>query len=375
MVFHVEWVRDNKTLADYCLQWQQLPFITLDTEFLRETTFYPIAGLIQLSDGEIPYLIDPLSITDWSPLADLLKNKQVVKVLHACSEDLELLFQVTGAIVEPVFDTQLAAAFLGMGITLGYSPLISLLLNKEISKEEKRSDWLQRPLNYEQEQYAAADVMYLITLYHTLLDKLSSQKQIWLYEDTKELAESYALTPDFETLYQDSRQGWRLSRQQLAVLKALYAWREEQARMQNIARGRLLKDNSLFMMAKYLPSTLTALAKTPEVHPRVLRKEGDVILEVIQKAINMPADSWPERLNKPLSINSGRFAKELKKQVYQQAEELSICPELLWRKKIIEKILKIVGTDYSYQLPDSLRGWRKEILSDSLVATSALVKA
>ncbi|UYZ84059.1 ribonuclease D [Entomomonas sp. E2T0] len=367
MLFNVVWIRDNKTLIEYCSQWQQLPFITLDTEFLRETTFYPIAGLIQLSDGKTPYLIDPLTISDWSAFSQLLQSKQVIKVLHACSEDLELLFQLTGVITEPVFDTQVAAAFLGMGITLGYSPLVNQLLNKEISKEEKRSDWLQRPLSSEQEQYAAADVMYLIELYHYFVSHLSAEKQHWLYEDTKELAESYAKVPDFQTLYKESRQAWRLSRQQLAVLKALYAWREEQARAQNIARGRLLKDNSLLMMAKYQPSNLVALAKIPEVHPRTLRKEGNALLGVIQQAAKISQENWPQRVDRPLSVNSGKLAKELKKIVQQKATELNICPELLWRKRIIEKILYSVQANKDYQLPDSLKGWRKEILSDILL--------
>ncbi|QQP87197.1 ribonuclease D [Entomomonas asaccharolytica] len=367
VLFNVVWIRDNKTLVEYCSQWQQLPFITLDTEFLRETTFYPIAGLIQLSDGKIPYLIDPLAISDWSAFAQLLENKQVIKVLHACSEDLELLFQLTGVITEPVFDTQVAAAFLGMGITLGYSPLVNQLLNKEISKQEKRSDWLQRPLSAEQEQYAAADVMYLIELYHYFISQLSAEKLQWLYEDTKELAESYAKVPDFQTLYKESRQAWRLSRQQLAVLKALYAWREEQARTQNIARGRLLKDNSLLMMAKYQPNNLVALAKTPELHPRTLRKEGDALLAVIEKAAKIDQQDWPQRIDRPLSVNSGKLAKELKKLVQHKATELDICPELLWRKRIIEKILYSVQASKDYQLPDSLKGWRKEILSDILI--------
>lgn len=369
MLFDVEWIRDNETLRDYCQQWQQLPFITLDTEFLRETTFYPIAGLIQLSDGKVPYLIDPLTITDWLPLATLLQSKQVVKVLHACSEDLELLYQLTGVITEPVFDTQIAAAFLNMGITLGYSSLIQQLLHKEVSKEEKRSDWLRRPLSHEQEQYAAADVMYLIELYHYFDAHLSRQKQDWLFEDTLSLAKHYAEQPDYQNLYKSSRQAWRLSRQQLAVLRALYIWREEEAVARNLARGRLLKDNSLFMMAKYMPTTFASLAKTPELHPSVLRKESEKLLSVIDKAAKSPPETWPEKLQKPVSMNSGQFAKQLKQKVFEQADALVICPELLWRKKIIEPLIASDAGRHCEQLSDSLQGWRKHILSNILVQT------
>lgn len=361
------WIRDDKTLLEYCNQWQQLPFITLDTEFLRETTFYPIAGLIQLSDGITPYLIDPLAISDWSTFARLLQNKQTVKVLHACSEDLELLYQLTGVIATPVFDTQLAAAFLGMGLSLGYSPLIKELLHKEISKDEKRSDWLQRPLSAEQEQYAAADVMYLIELYQYFASQLSQQKLAWLYEDTQQLAESYAKLPDYQTLYKNSRQAWRLSSQQLAILKALYAWREEQARTHNIARGRLLKDGSLLMIAQYQPKHLAALAKIPDIHPRTLRKEGETILAVVEQALESPPETWPARLARPLSVNSGKFAKELRTLIFQKATELTICPELLWKKRIIEQLLVSGQATQHYQLPVNVKGWRKEILSDILL--------
>lgn len=363
------WIRDNETLCDYCHQWQQLPFITLDTEFFREVTFYPVAGLIQLSDGKVPYLIDPLTISDWRPLAQLLTNQRVVKILHACSEDLELLYQLTSVIIRPVFDTQLAAAFLNMGITLGYSPLVQQLLNKEVSKEEKRSDWLKRPLTTEQEQYAAADVMYLIELYEFFLEHLSQEKQTWLFEDTTSLAEHYAEPVDVENLYKGSRQAWRLSSQQLTVLRELYRWREHEAMTKNIARGRLLKDNSLFMIAKYMPISLVSLAKIPEIHPSVLRKEGEKLLSIIKQSMASNPDTWPQKIEKPVSINSGKFAKLLKVKVYEEAQRLFICPELLWRKKIIEPLLDAGTTFQSEQLPESLQGWRKHILSNILLQT------
>ncbi len=366
MSFEVVWIKDNNTLATYCEQWQQLAIITLDTEFLRETSFFPIAGLIQLYDGKQPYLIDPLTIDDWSALANLLANPRVVKVLHACSEDLELLYQLTLVVIAPVFDTQLASAFLGMGITLGYSTLTNQLLNIDISKQEKRSDWLKRPLSNEQEQYAAADVVYLAGLYECLLKRLPDYKLNWLYQDTLELAKHVASIPDPQTLYQESRQSWRLTSQQLAVLKALYAWREEQARSHNIARGRLLKDASIIAMAKYQPQTLEALSKTPHLHPRIVRLEGEVLLNLIKNAMKLPKEAWPAKLPKPLPKGCGKLAKELKAITYHKASELAICPELLWRRRAIEGLLRS-GLAGHYELPDSLQGWRRPILAETLL--------
>lgn len=366
MSFEIIWVKDNITLASYCKQWQQLPVITLDTEFLRETTFFPIAGLIQLYDGKQPYLIDPLTIDDWSAMANLLANPRVVKVLHACTEDLELLYQLTHVVIRPVFDTQLAAAFLGMGITLGYSALVNRLLNIDLSKEEKRSNWLKRPLSNDQEQYAAADVVYLVDLYEYLLRQLTEPKLSWLYQDTLALAEHMATTPNPQLLYRDSRQAWCLSSQQLAVLQALFAWREEQARSHNIARGRLLKEASIVAMAKFQPQTLEALSRIPHMHPKIVRTDGEILLTLIKKALQTPKEAWPARMVKPLPKGCGSLAKELKGLTYQKAKELAICPELLWRKRAIEALLQS-GLKGAYQLPDSLQGWRRPILAETLL--------
>jgi hypothetical protein len=153
----IHWIRDNDSLGQHCAEWQHLPFVALDTEFMRVDTFYPIAGLIQIGDGERAYLIDPLTIDNWQPLAALLENPAVVKVLHACSEDLEVLLRLTGSLPAPLFDTQLAAAYLNLGFSMGYSRLVKEVLDLDLPKGETRSDWLQRPLSETQISYAAED--------------------------------------------------------------------------------------------------------------------------------------------------------------------------------------------------------------------------
>lgn len=362
MTTQVVWIQDDKSLSDYCKQWLSLSFITLDTEFLRETTFYPIAGLIQLSDGQTPFLIDPLAISDWSAFAELMHSHQVVKVLHACNEDIELLYQLTGVISQRIFDTQLAAAFLNMGITLGYSSLVEQLLHININKQEKRSDWLKRPLSQEQEQYAAADVVYLVDLYHYFMKHLSAEKLAWLFEETADIVKRYAHLPDPETLYMEARQSWRLSRLELAVLKALYRWREHEARTHNIARSRLAKDSTLLALAKSQPRTLNALTKTPELHPQTIRRYGQVILTTIAQALEQPNHLWPSLLPKPLPPNHGKLSKSLKKLTQHIAMQYTICPELLWRRRIIEELLQSGYQTGHYSLPDSLYGWRLTLL-------------
>ncbi len=162
-----------------CQAWRQQPFVALDTEFMRVDTFYPIAGLLQASTGEGAWLIDPLCIDDWTPLAALLDDRGVTKVLHACSEDLEVLLRLTGSLPAPLFDTQLAAAYLNLGFSMGYSRLVQAVLGLELPKGETRSDWLQRPLSETQVSYAAEDVQHLAEVYQAQLPRLSAQKTAW----------------------------------------------------------------------------------------------------------------------------------------------------------------------------------------------------
>ena len=175
------------SLAQHCAAWQQLPFVALDTEFMRVDTFYPIAGLLQVGDGERAYLIDPLLIRDWQPFAALLENPALLKVLHACSEDLEVLLRLTGSLPAPLFDTQLAAAYLNLGFSMGYSRLVQAVLGIELPKGETRSDWLQRPLSETQVSYAAEDAVHLAEVYRQLAPQLSAEKTAAVLEDGAEL--------------------------------------------------------------------------------------------------------------------------------------------------------------------------------------------
>src|SRR5690606_36097974 len=138
----IQWILDDASLARHCAEWRRLPFVALDTEFMRVDTFYPIAGLLQVGDGQRAYLIDPLEVKDWAPFAELLEDRAVTKVLHSCSEDLEVFLRLTGALPAPLFDTQLAAGYLNIGFSMGYSRLVQEVLGIELPKGETRSDWL-----------------------------------------------------------------------------------------------------------------------------------------------------------------------------------------------------------------------------------------
>ncbi|HEY0892485.1 MAG TPA: ribonuclease D, partial [Cellvibrio sp.] len=159
------WIDQDDQLTELCAVWRKQAAIAVDTEFMRSDTFYPIAGLLQIGDGKGCYLIDPLAIKNLAPLRELMLDTAVTKVLHSCSEDLEVFQRWLGVVPAPLFDTQIAAAFAGLGFSLGYSGLVKNLLTIEIPKDETRSDWLQRPLSVAQLNYAALDVAHMLVVY------------------------------------------------------------------------------------------------------------------------------------------------------------------------------------------------------------------
>ncbi|MBX8519303.1 ribonuclease D [Pseudomonas cichorii] len=371
MAIDIHWIRDDDSLARQCAQWQSLPFVALDTEFMRVDTFYPIAALLQIGDGSSAWLIDPLLISDWTPLSALLENPDVIKVVHACSEDLEVLLRLTGSLPVPLFDTQLAAAYLNIGFSMGYSRLVQEVLNIDLPKGETRSDWLQRPLSETQISYAAEDAVHLAELFGLLRPRLSDEKYLWVLEDGAELVANLRREVDPYETYRDAKLAWKLSRAQLAVLRELCAWREIQARSRNLPRNRIVREHSLWPLAKTQPDNLSALARIEDMHPRTVRQDGEYLLDLIKKSGNLPPDQWPPALPEPLPIEASGILKGLRAIGQQYAEQLNIAPEVVLRKKTLEALLKSGYPDGPYTLPDSLRGWRRELMGQALLDSLA----
>lgn len=371
MAIDIHWIRDDDSLARQCAQWQSLPFVALDTEFMRVDTFYPIAALLQIGDGSSAWLIDPLLISDWTPLSALLENTDVIKVVHACSEDLEVLLRLTGSLPAPLFDTQLAAAYLNIGFSMGYSRLVQEVLNIDLPKGETRSDWLQRPLSETQISYAAEDAVHLAELFGLLRPRLSDEKYLWVLEDGAELVANLRRETDPYEIYRDAKLAWKLSRAQLAVLRELCAWREIQARSRNLPRNRIVREHSLWPLARTQPDNLSALARIEDMHPRTVRQDGEFLLELIRKSASLPPDQWPPALPEPLPIEASGILKGLRAIGQQYAEQLDIAPEVVLRKKTLEALLKSGYPDGPYTLPDSLRGWRRELMGQALLDSLA----
>lgn len=355
-------VAGDAQLAELAARWCEAPLLALDTEFVRETTFFPIAGLLQLGDTEQQYLIDPLAIGDWTPLRDVFATA-TPKVLHACGEDLELFQQVLGTAPQPLFDTQVGAALAGFGFSLSYQALVQTCLGVEVEKEQTRSDWLRRPLSAAQCHYAALDVAYLPAVFAQLAERLTSLGRFdwWREDGARTLASSRTQTAP-EQYYLKLGAAWKLQGPQLAALREVCAWREREARARNVPRGRIVKDPQCIEIARLLPRTTAELAAVPELHPQQVRHEGAALLELVQQARALPSAGHPPAVEAPLPREQADRLKRLRELVTERARELDLAPEVLARKRDCELLLR-TGT-----LPDTLRGWREAEIGAPLLA-------
>lgn len=363
------WIAQDQELAELCARWRQQAAIAIDTEFMRSETFYPIAGLIQVGDGRGCYLIDPLAITDFSPLRELLLDPAVTKVLHSCSEDLEVFQRLLDLVPSPLFDTQIAAAFAGYGFSLGYAGLVKAVLNIDVPKEETRSDWLQRPLSVAQLKYAALDVAHMLVVYGKLLQQLKATGRLqWVKEDCADLVTNARQPDDFTQAYRKVGFAWKLRSQELATLQQLCIWRETEARERNVPRNRLVKEPVLWEIARRQPSDLEQLQRIRDLPPRTLRDYGEQLLAIVAASGASDPASWPERLPPPLAIREAAQLKRLKKHVRDLAEKLDMPVEIFVRKKEYEELLRSGLHGEEFVLPSRLQGWRFEVVGQALLA-------
>lgn len=344
---------------------ERAEFIALDTEFMRESTFYPKLCLVQLASLDYCALVDPLALENLEPLWAFLSTRSRLKVLHAARQDLEVLaVRAPHAIpLAPLFDTQVAAALLGQSAQIGYGALVSLRLGVSLAKGHTRTDWSRRPLSPDQLEYAADDVRYLAQLYLDLRSALEHEGRLrWLEQETAELERT-------DTFQIDPQQAWRrlrgldrLKPEQRATAKLLARWREELAMKHDKPRGWILSDEALRGISERMPQDLKALEQIRNLPEGVVRRRGTDLLEIVVRGeqtkaseADAPRPSRPEPAQLALVTKLMNFVRA-------HAHALQVCPELLATRRDIEQLV------FSGRTEHLLEGWRREAVGERLLA-------
>ena len=338
---NIQYINTPEQLPTLCELIGREPWIAMDTEFLREKTYYPKFCLLQIAAPGWVACVDPLAIDDLGPLFDAIYNPNIVKVLHSCRQDLEIFFQITGKIPQPVFDTQIAAPLLGFQENPGYAMLVSSFLNINLSKAHTRTDWTVRPLSDDQIQYAADDVIYLCKIYTLMCEQLDKLGRLhWLDSDFAQLdnPELYQLSP--ENAWFKIRGKNKLTGKQLSIMQSLTEWRERTAQAENKPRNWLFPDDMLLELAKLQPVTIAELAKIRGINERSVNRYGKVVCELIATARQQSPKPLQEK-DRPSKKTQQHEAilDVLSALVRIRAEENSLNPVILATRKDLEQLV------------------------------------
>ncbi|MGM0783193.1 MAG: ribonuclease D [Pseudomonadota bacterium] len=360
----IRWIDTPEALDAACADVADASTLALDTEFFREKTFHPVPALIQFSAGGLAYLVDPLAVECTRAFRDLLAEGPL-KLLHASSEDLEVLAHWAGVSVAPLVDTQVAQALLGDDPAMGYQRLVEHWTGMNLPKDETRSDWLVRPLSESQRLYAALDVTFLLQVWERQRAELERLGRFaWLLEDCRELV-AQALRSDAADgqWYRRHRQLWRLPPRGIEAYRLLTTWREGEARRRNLPRGWLVNDRVLYGVAERLPENRHQLAEVDDIKPSLIKRDGDTLLALVKEARQRASEALPPGLPSPMTPAFKQRLKALKRVVNAEAERLGLAPEVLLRRRDLEALVVADMAGQALPLPT---GWRGERLTADL---------
>ncbi|MEM8771059.1 MAG: ribonuclease D [Pseudomonadota bacterium] len=355
-------ITKTKELEDFSRELRAQPFVAVDTEFMREKTFWPILCLIQAAAEGTEAIIDPLADgLDLSSFYDVLTDASVVKVFHAARQDVEIFYRRLEAVPAPLFDTQIAAMACGFGDQIGYEPLMRTLLKAKIDKGSRFTDWSRRPLTEAQLSYAMSDVTHLREAYPLLLAQLKSQNRAhWVEEEMKALLNA-------DLYYVQPSEAWRRLRlkgvrpKELGVLMKLAEWREREAQTRDVPRSRILKDEAIFELSRLQPGSAKDLARArsiPKGYERSSAAAG--ILSTIEEGLKAPKSSLPEVEKQAGPKAPGDIVDLLKVLLKTQCEKFDVAPKLIASASDLEEIALNDDADVA-----AMTGWRREVFGDA----------
>ncbi|HAF4863034.1 TPA: ribonuclease D [Salmonella enterica] len=361
-------IETDDALASLCEAVRACPAIALDTEFVRTRTYYPQLGLIQLFDGANVALIDPLGISDWSPLKAVLCDTGITKFLHAGSEDLEVFLNAFGELPEPLIDTQILAAFCGRPLSWGFAAMVEEYTGVALDKSESRTDWLARPLSERQCEYAAADVWYLLPIAKKLM--IETEAAGWLpaaLDECRLMQQRRQEIQAPEEAWRDITNAWQLRTRQLACLQLLADWRLRKARERDMAVNFVVREENLWAVARYMPGSLGELDSLG-LSGSEIRFHGKTLISLVAKAQALAEEALPEPLLNLMDMPGYRKAfKAIKALVAEVSASHHVSGELLASRRQINQLL-----NWHWKLkpqngqPELISGWRAELMAEKL---------
>ncbi|MBL4639551.1 MAG: ribonuclease D [Kordiimonadaceae bacterium] len=345
-------------LASLCERLKDAEFITVDTEFLRDNTYYPKLCLVQVADDNEAHCIDPLAEgIDLQPLWDLFDNEKILKVMHACRQDMEIFYLLMGHLPKPIFDTQIAAMVCGFGDSVGYETLVTKITKAQLDKSARYTDWSKRPLSDTQLQYAVGGVTHLRKVYRRLAKELEATgRTSWVEEETAPLLEPslYYIVPT---------EAWKRLKVRtnkprfLGVLRYLATWRELQAQERDMPRNRIAKDDVLFEIAAHPPKDIEGLDKLRGVPKGFSRsRAGKALYDILQEAISVPDDELPTIERSKPRPPTPPMADLLKVMLKQKALDAKVAARMVASAQELETWAAVPTTDIR-----AMHGWRYEI--------------
>lgn len=357
------YVDTSAALLELCTNLQNADVIALDTEFIRDKSYYARLCLLQIATDDLVACIDPLALENIDCLIEILYDPGKLKLLHAARQDLEIFFDQFGKIPTPLFDTQIAAALLGFSDQAGYASVVEQLLGVQIDKTSTRTDWAQRPLSPSQLAYAADDVRYLLQLYPLIIQKLTAlDRQGWLDEDFNDLADPGLYEKDPASAWRRVSGHSKLKSRQLAMLQQLAAWRENQAHQRNKPRKWILPDDVLLSLARQTPTTLEQLSRIRGIPTVTVKQSGDSLISTINAALVLPKEQWP---TPPKTVRPTPeqecLTDTLMAYLRLLGQQNSISPATLGTRREIEKLVR---GDRDIPI---LHGWRAHIAGEPLL--------
>ena len=362
------WIGRDDQLGAVANALERAPWIGIDTEFMREKTFFPKLCLLQISAPGYIWFIDTLSIADLGPLAGALMGAESPKILHAARQDLEAIYLVMRQIVRPVFDTQIGAACIGMKAQLGYADLAKSLLDVSIGKSQTRTDWSRRPLSAAQLSYAADDVLHLHDIAQRLQERLGELGRThWVEEDCAQLSNAQLYDPAPERAWMRLKGISQLPPRSGGIARALAAWRERLAREKDLPRSWILSDSAIFDLAHADPRTITqaqsAAPETSEWSEPVMRSLLETIQTSEAQAPDLEALSQDAR---PTPEQKARLV-QLAQTVDRRAAQLGVSAEILATRSELKSMVMSAKTPKELQT-QALRGWRREQIGEALLS-------